>query len=239
MAKAFSGAMGVVPALDIDSHEQFEFVVKSTTKVGGVVGYKLGLTSAPMQQMLGVDSPDFAPVLATHVNADGADIAVAEFIWPRVEAEIALVLREDLSGPDCTEEDAARAAARTPPAEVLFGNTFFNTFFNRPGITLDQPQARADGQHGKIEIGDQAFGRREHELRGGEIHTHVFVHHAQRHQPCAAVQRRAAGQQQRADRAGRAAQQTDAAVHGLMAFSGARRKQGMAHGAILLNSRLK
>jgi len=45
MAKAFSGAMGVVPALDIDSHQQFELVVKSTTKVKGVVGYKLGLTT--------------------------------------------------------------------------------------------------------------------------------------------------------------------------------------------------
>ena len=33
MAKAFSGAIGVVPALDIDSYQQFELVVKSTTKV--------------------------------------------------------------------------------------------------------------------------------------------------------------------------------------------------------------
>jgi orotidine-5'-phosphate decarboxylase len=37
--------MGVVPALDIDSHQQFESVVKSTTKVDGVAGYKLGLTT--------------------------------------------------------------------------------------------------------------------------------------------------------------------------------------------------
>jgi 2-keto-4-pentenoate hydratase len=43
------------------------------------------------------------------VNPDGADVAVDAFIWPRVEAEIALVLREDLAGPDCTAEDAARA----------------------------------------------------------------------------------------------------------------------------------
>jgi 2-keto-4-pentenoate hydratase len=76
-----------------------------------VAGYKLGLTSTPMQQMLGVDSPDFAPVLATHVNADGAEIKTGEFIWPRVEAEIALLLREDLAGPDCTEEDARRAVS--------------------------------------------------------------------------------------------------------------------------------
>jgi 2-keto-4-pentenoate hydratase len=74
-----------------------------------VVGYKLGLTSAPMQQLLGVDSPDFAPVLAGHVHADNAEVAAADFIRPRVEAEIALVLQDDLAGPDCTAIDAARA----------------------------------------------------------------------------------------------------------------------------------
>lgn len=74
-----------------------------------IVGYKLGLTSAPMQKLLDVESPDFAPVLASHVNADNAAIAVDSFIRPRVEAEIALVLREDLAGPGCTAVDAARA----------------------------------------------------------------------------------------------------------------------------------
>src|SRR5258708_26917455 len=37
-----------------------------------VVGYKLGLPSGPMQRMLGVDSPDFAPVLASHVHPAAA-----------------------------------------------------------------------------------------------------------------------------------------------------------------------
>lgn len=75
-----------------------------------IVGYKLGLTSGPMQRMLGVDSPDFAPVLASHVHADGAEVAAA-FIHPQVEAEIALVLGDDLAGPDCTALDVARAVA--------------------------------------------------------------------------------------------------------------------------------
>jgi 2-keto-4-pentenoate hydratase len=88
---------------------QQDLVARLLADGDSVAGYKLGLTSAPMQQMLGVDSPDFAPVLATHVNPDGADVVVEKFIWPRVEAEIALVLREDLTGPDCTAEDAARA----------------------------------------------------------------------------------------------------------------------------------
>ncbi len=76
-----------------------------------VIGYKLGLTSAPMQQMLGVDSPDFAPVMASHVNVDGSEIAADGYIAPRLEAEIALVLGEDLSGPDCTPLDVVRATS--------------------------------------------------------------------------------------------------------------------------------
>ena len=80
------------------------------------VGYKLGLTSAPMQQLLGVDSPDFAPVLSSHVNPDGAAVAASSFIAPRVEAEIALVLGTDLRGPDCTALDVAAAVRGAVPA---------------------------------------------------------------------------------------------------------------------------
>src|ERR1700728_4325537 len=81
-----------------------------------VVGYKLGLTSAPMQQLLGVDSPDFAPVLSSHVNADGSAVTAASFIAPRIEAEIALVLAADLRGPDCSALDVAAAISGAVPA---------------------------------------------------------------------------------------------------------------------------
>lgn len=99
------------PDLDLaDAYRvQQDLVARLLAGGDSIAGYKLGLTSAPMQQMFDVDSPDFAPVLAGHVNDDGAEIRVDEFIWPRVEAEIALVLREDLAGPDCTAADAARA----------------------------------------------------------------------------------------------------------------------------------
>jgi 2-keto-4-pentenoate hydratase len=82
-----------------------------------VVGYKLGLTSAPMQRLLGVDSPDFGPVFASGVFGDGAVLPVGRFIAARVEGEIAVVLAEDLSGPDCTPA-AALAAARGLVAAV-------------------------------------------------------------------------------------------------------------------------
>jgi orotidine-5'-phosphate decarboxylase len=45
MTKKITEQMGIVPALDIESQEQFERVVTSTTQVEGVVGYKLGLST--------------------------------------------------------------------------------------------------------------------------------------------------------------------------------------------------
>lgn len=90
---------------------QQELVARLTADGDRVAGYKLGLTSAPMQQLMGVDSPDFAPVLASHLHPDGAAVAAGSFIAPRVEAEIALVLRADLAGPDCTTLDVAAAVS--------------------------------------------------------------------------------------------------------------------------------
>jgi 2-keto-4-pentenoate hydratase len=76
---------------------------------GSIVGYKLGLTSKPMQQLLGVNEPDYGPVLSSMVFDDGARLAAGSFIQPRAEAEIALTLERPLRGPDATAEDAARA----------------------------------------------------------------------------------------------------------------------------------
>lgn len=74
-----------------------------------ICGYKLGLTSAPMQKLLGVDQPDFGPVFASTVHRDGSAVDVAQYIAPRVEAEIAVILGSELSGPHCTVADAFQA----------------------------------------------------------------------------------------------------------------------------------
>ncbi len=71
-----------------------------------IIGYKLGLTSKPMQDMLGVDQPDYAPVLGSTVYADGGEVPTDRYIAPRMEAEICVVLDAPLSGPHCTTADA-------------------------------------------------------------------------------------------------------------------------------------
>jgi 2-keto-4-pentenoate hydratase len=76
---------------------------------GSVVGYKLGLTSKAMQQLLGVDQPDYGPVLSTMVFEDGSTLRIADYIQPKAEGEIALHLDRPLRGPGVTAADAARA----------------------------------------------------------------------------------------------------------------------------------
>jgi 2-keto-4-pentenoate hydratase len=76
---------------------------------GRQVGFKLGLTSKPMQQLLGIDTPDYAPVLSSMVFDSGQAIGLDRYIQPKVEAEIALVLDEPLRGPGVTAVQARRA----------------------------------------------------------------------------------------------------------------------------------
>jgi 2-keto-4-pentenoate hydratase len=76
-----------------------------------IVGHKVGLTSKPMQQMVGVDSPDYGPVLASTIYRDGDTIPVSRFIAPKVEAEIVFVLGERLMGPGITVTQAHAAIA--------------------------------------------------------------------------------------------------------------------------------
>lgn len=90
---------------------QSELVSMLLADGDSVVGYKLGLTSKPMQEMLGVHEPDYAPVLASGVVDDGAAVEVSRYIQPKIEAEIALVLDRPLQGPHVTTLEASRAIA--------------------------------------------------------------------------------------------------------------------------------
>lgn len=74
-----------------------------------VVGHKIGLTSEPMQTLLGVDEPDFGYVLDDMVVPDRAAVPGGRFCAPRVEPEVAFLLRDPLSGPGVTPDDVRAA----------------------------------------------------------------------------------------------------------------------------------
>ena len=89
-----------------------------------IVGYKVGLTSKPMQKMIGVDTPDYGPVLGSTVYADGDAVPVSAFIQPKIEAEIAFVLGSTLAGPGVSVLDARRAIAGMTAAVEIVDSRF-------------------------------------------------------------------------------------------------------------------
>ena len=55
-----------------------------------VIGRKVGLTSKPMQRLLGVDEPDFGVLTETMVVEDGDEVDLSTLVQPRVEESLVL-----------------------------------------------------------------------------------------------------------------------------------------------------
>ncbi|QIL80147.1 2-oxopent-4-enoate hydratase [Diaphorobacter sp. HDW4A] len=82
-----------------------------------VIGKKIGVTSKPVQDMLGVHQPDFGFLTDSMQFDDGATVSLSEerLIQPRAEGEIAFMLAKDLKGPGITREDVLAATAWVAP----------------------------------------------------------------------------------------------------------------------------
>lgn len=81
-----------------------------------VVGHKIGLTSRAMQMASKMTEPDYGVLLDHMMFRDGQIIPAGRFIKPRLEVELAFVLKEDLTGPGCNIYDVMRVTEFVVPA---------------------------------------------------------------------------------------------------------------------------
>lgn len=98
---------------------QRAFIDRKLAEGRRVIGWKIGLTSRAMQQQLNITTPDSGVLLDDMAFADGATIPANRFIAPRIEAEIAFVMKAPLDGEVSRDQVLAATDYVTPALEIL------------------------------------------------------------------------------------------------------------------------
>jgi 2-keto-4-pentenoate hydratase len=109
------------PGIDVvDAYEVQLINIRRKIAAGARVrGHKVGLSSPVMQQMMGVDEPDYGHLLDAMVLTKDAPIPAAAYCYPRIEVEIGYVLGAPLPGAGCTEADVLAATEYIVPSFEL------------------------------------------------------------------------------------------------------------------------
>ena len=123
-----------------------------------IIGKKIGLTSKPVQDMLGVFEPDFGQLTSGMVctEADGVDLGA--MIQPKAEAELAFVLERDLVGPGITATDVIRATAYVSPCFEIVDSRIRDWKIKLPDTVADNASCgvfmlgQAKGNPRKLDI---------------------------------------------------------------------------------------
>jgi 2-keto-4-pentenoate hydratase len=113
-----------------------------------LVAHKIGLTSEPMQALLGVDEPDFGYILDDMVLTNDAAVAADRFCAPRVEPEVAFLLRDPLRGPGVTVDDVRAATEAVAPALEIVDSRIADWKLTLPDTVADNASS------GAVALGD-------------------------------------------------------------------------------------
>lgn len=110
------------PGMTMDDAYAVQAALIARRKAVGrtVIGWKIGLTSKAMQQALNIDIPDSGVLMDDMLFENGGVVPKGRFIQPRIEAEIAFVMKAPLAGRHITPEDVIAATDYVVPSlEIL------------------------------------------------------------------------------------------------------------------------
>ena len=141
------------PDIDVvDAYEIQLLNIRRRLEAGARVnGHKVGLSSKAMQEMMGVDEPDYGHLLSDMEVSSDEPVPADRYCYPRVEVEVGFILGETLPGEGCTEDDVIRA-----------------TRVRRPGDRADrQPDPRLEHQDRRHHRRQRLVGRLHPRPRAG------------------------------------------------------------------------
>lgn len=109
------------PDIDVvDAYEIQLINIRQRVAEGArVLGHKVGLSSLAIQQMMGVDEPDYGHLLDEMQLFEHTPVKANRYLYPRVEVEVGFVLSADLPGAGCTEDDVLAATEGLVPSIEL------------------------------------------------------------------------------------------------------------------------
>ncbi|MCO5064596.1 MAG: fumarylacetoacetate hydrolase family protein [Rhizobiaceae bacterium] len=104
------------------------------------VGLKLGLTSRAKMQQVNVNEVIVGRLTDAMQISDGGEVSIDRFIHPRIEPEIAFLLRRRLEGKVSLAEAAAAVEAVMPGLEII-DSRYIDFKFTLPDVVADNTSA--------------------------------------------------------------------------------------------------
>ncbi|HEX7825087.1 MAG TPA: 2-keto-4-pentenoate hydratase, partial [Mycobacterium sp.] len=136
---------GQFPGIDVADAYAIQIINRDRSLAAGnrLVGHKIGLTSRPMQTLLGVDEPDFGYILDSMVLQSGTTVEATQFCAPKVEPELAFLLNKPLHGADVTVADVYAATEAVAVALEIVDSRILDWKLTLPDTVADNASSGA------------------------------------------------------------------------------------------------
>lgn len=130
------------PDLTVEQAYHIQEAVVQTRRVEGhrIVAPKMGLTSKAKWDQMGVDTPIYGYIFSDMELED--TIKFSDYIHPKIEAEIGIVLSEDMAGPDVTRDDVLNNIAYVFSAVEVIDSRYENFDFKLSDVIADNASAK-------------------------------------------------------------------------------------------------
>ena len=131
------------PGMDWDDAYaiQDEILRRKLARGARLIGLKAGLTSHAKMKQMGVDTPVFGFLVDSFSVPEGAEVKVKELIHPKVEPEIAFVLKRALKGPGCHIGAVLAATEFVLPGIEVIDSRYRDFKFDLKSVGADNTSA--------------------------------------------------------------------------------------------------
>jgi len=120
---------------------QNEILARKLGRGQRLAGLKAGLTSFAKMKQMGVTSPVFGFMTDDYIVPDGGEVRVSALIHPKVEPEIAFVLKKPLRGPGCHVAAVLEATDFVLPGIEVIDSRYRDFKFDLKSVIADNTSA--------------------------------------------------------------------------------------------------